>query len=60
MESICVITLEQRIGCLNMNLDPEIQKLLKSMKNFLGSYGNFMTEIPTWKFLPPRWNKTYR
>ena len=61
LESICTITLEQRIGCLNEPLDPEISKLFKSTKEVLGSYPDFMTGIPTWKFLPqPRWNKTYR
>ena len=61
LESICTIALEQRIGCLNEPLDPEISKLFKSTKEVLGSYPDFMTGIPTWKFLPnPRWNKTYR
>ena len=61
LESICTIALEQRIGCLNEPLDPEISKLFQSTKEVLGSYPDFMTSIPTWKFLPnPRWNKTYR
>ena len=62
LESICVIAIEQRIGCLktDSSLDSEITKLFESMKAFLNSYPDFINGIPTWKFLPPRMNKSYR
>ena len=61
LESICTIALEQRIGSLNEPLDPEIFKLFHAVKEVISSYPDFITSVPTWKFLPqPRWNKTYR
>ena len=63
LESICVIAIEQRIGCLkndSSTLDSEIAKMFESMKAFLNSYPDFLSGIPTWKFLPPRMNKSYR
>jgi cytochrome P450 len=59
-ESICYIALDARIGCLNVNMDPKIDQVFKATKTFLDSFPALFTGLPTWKFLPPRWNSSYR
>nr|AKH03539.1 cytochrome P450 3078B1 [Paracyclopina nana] len=59
-ESICCISLDTRLGCLQLNMDPEIAKVFKASNDFLASFPEFTSGVPTWKFLPPRWNKTFR
>ncbi len=58
-ESISFIALDTRLGCLETPMDAEIVKLFEATKQFLGSFAD-LTVNPSWKFLPPRWNKAYR
>ena len=59
-ESISVIALETRLGCLKPTLDPEIDKLFTSVNALLESLIP-MLQKPLWKYLPsPRWDRQFR
>ena len=58
-ESICLIALDTRLGCMKVPMDPEISKVFQASERVLDSFLPLI-QWPTWKFLPPRWNKTYR
>ena len=59
LESISLIALDTRLGCMKVPMDPEISKTFQASKRVLDSFLPLM-HWPTWKFLPPRWNKTFR
>ena len=58
-ESISLIALDTRLGCLKVPMDPDIARTFQASKRLLESFLPLI-QWPTWKFLPPRWNKTFR
>lgn len=58
-ESIALVAMETRLGCLKMPMDSELQKVFDASKIVFDSFGGLLKN-PSWQFLPPRWNKTYR
>ncbi len=59
-EAVALVALDTRLGCMKADLDPELKKFFETMQLFLGSFPKVMTSIPTWKIMPPRWNKMFR
>ena len=44
---------------MKVPMDPEISKTFQASERVLHSFLPLI-QWPTWKFLPPRWNKTFR
>ena len=60
-ESISLIALDTRLGCLKTQMDPEIKQVFQCTQDFLASFEDLFTGVPTWKYYPnPRWNAVYR
>ena len=59
-ESITLVALDTRLGCLKVNLDPVLKDVFDRTERVLGSFPRVLTSLPTWKFLPPRTSKVFR
>lgn len=60
LESISLIALDTRIGCLEKEMDSELNKVFNGIAFFVDAFPELLTRIPTWKFFNPRWNKLFR
>lgn len=59
-ESICLVALDKRMGCLQASMDPRIQEIFDASNILFKTHEELMTR-PFWKWLPnPRWQKAYR
>lgn len=59
-ESICLVALDKRMGCLTTKMDPKIEEIFTASEILFHSHEKLMT-VPFWKYLPnPRWQKSYR
>ena len=59
-EGITLVALDTRLGCLKVDIDPELSYVMDAVEKFLESFPQILTSLPTWKILPPRWNKVFR
>jgi hypothetical protein len=58
--AIARVALDQRLGCLKPDLDPEsdAQKMIDAVGTFFRNVGNLELKIPFWRLFPtPTFNK---
>lgn len=59
-ESICLVALDKRMGCLQPHMEGQIQEIFDASNILFKTHEELMTR-PFWKWLPdPRWQKAYR
>ncbi len=58
-EAVTLIALDTRLGCLKLDMDPEIAEVFQCSQKFLAAFPDIITALPTWKFFGPRFNKVF-
>ncbi len=58
-EAIAYVAMNVRLGCLQPEMDPELETIFQAVQTYLGSFQALRGSL-AWKFLPPRWSKPYR
>ena len=59
-ESISIIAIDTKMGCLRENPDPVMLQKLEVGQKIINIFPKLLFTVPTWNFSPPRWNPIFR